>query len=78
MALYPVYYHNYELGYLVAAQLLHHLRTAAGGLVNQPAAGRWLVDNFFWPGNREPWSRHILAATGEPLTPRYFVESLAG
>ena len=78
VALYPVYYHNYELGYLVAAQLRHHLDAAAGGLVNRPAAGRWLVDNFFRPGNREPWSRHILTATGEPLTPRYFVESFAG
>jgi peptidyl-dipeptidase A len=78
VALYPVYYHNYELGHLMAAQLLHHLRAAAGGLVNRPAAGRWLVEKFFYPGNGEPWNRHIRTATGEPLTPRYFVESLAG
>ena len=28
--------------------------------------------------DREPWTRHVATATGEPLNPRYFVESLAG
>jgi peptidyl-dipeptidase A len=77
IALYPVYYHSYELGYLVTAQLEHALRQAAGGLVNRPAAGRWLVEHYFQPANRDDWARHIAAATGEPLNVAHFVSTLA-
>jgi len=77
IALYPVYYHSYELGYLVTAQLEHTLRQAAGGLVNRPAAGRWLVDSYFQPGNRVDWASHIAGATGEPLNVARFAETLA-
>jgi peptidyl-dipeptidase A len=78
IALYPVYYHNYELGNLLAAQLRHCLQQVAGGLVGRPAAGRWLVENVFRPGNRQAWPEHVVAATGEPLTPAYFVRALPG
>jgi peptidyl-dipeptidase A len=77
IALYPVYYHNYELGHLITAQLQHYLRRHAGGLVGSRSAGAWLMEKFFAPGNREDWSAHIERATGEPLNPKYFVESLA-
>ena len=77
VALYPVYYHSYELGYLVTAQLEHTLRQAAGGLVKRPAAGRWLIDRYFQPGNRSDWASHIASATGEPLNVARFVEALA-
>ena len=77
IALYPVYYYSYELGYLITAQVQHQLRQAAGGLVNQPAAGRWLVERYFQPGNREDWARHAATATGEPLNAGYFVAALA-
>ncbi|MCC6189430.1 MAG: M2 family metallopeptidase [Anaerolineales bacterium] len=78
IALYPVYYHNYELGNLVAAQLRHCLDQAAGGLTGRSGAGRWLVEHYFWPGNRQAWPEHITAATGEPLNPDYFVRALDG
>ncbi len=77
IALYPVYYHNYELGHLVAAQLQHRLQQQAGGLVGRPAAGRWLIDHFFRPGASDDWAGHVKAALGEPLNPRYFVDALA-
>ncbi len=76
IALYPVYYHNYELGHLITPQLQHYLRRHAGGLVGRTNAGAWLIDQFFRPGNREDWSAHIARATGEPLNPNYSVESL--
>lgn len=76
VALYPVYYHNYELGHLLRAQLQHCLRQTAGGLVGRPAAGQWLRERFFAPGNTADWTRHITRATGEPLNPAYFVRGL--
>ena len=76
IALYPVYYHNYELGHLITAQLQDYLRRHAGGLVGRKAAGAWLVEQFFRPGNRADWAAHIATATGEALTTRYFVEAL--
>ena len=76
IALYPVYYHNYELGHLVTAQLQHCLRRQAGGLVGRRAAGDWLREHIFLPGSRADWSTHVQQATGEALNPRYFVEAL--
>jgi peptidyl-dipeptidase A len=76
VALYPVYYHNYELGHLLRAQLEHALKQAAGGLVGKPAAGQWLRERFFAPGNTQDWRQHIEGATGEGLNPDYFVRGL--
>ncbi len=72
----PVYYHNYELGYLTAAQLLKTLEREAGGLTGRPEAGQWLVENWFHPGAKDNWADHIHLATGEPLNPDYFVQAL--
>lgn len=77
VALYPVYYHNYELGSLVRAQLRAHLQRQVGGLVGQPQAGVWLIEHVFRPGARLDWAQHVTAATGEALTPRYFIEAMA-
>ncbi|MBI3241431.1 MAG: M2 family metallopeptidase [Chloroflexi bacterium] len=72
----PVYYHNYELGYLTSAQLLKILDREAGGLAGRPEAGQWLIEKWFRPGAKEDWAGHIRAATGEPLNPDYFVQAL--
>jgi peptidyl-dipeptidase A len=78
VALVPVYYHNYELGQLMAAQLRKRLEEDAGGIVGRPAAGRWLIDRIFSPGASLDWRELIEAATGEPLNPRYFVDAATG
>jgi len=78
VALVPVYYHNYELGQLMAAQLGKQLDEQVGGIVGRPAAGRWLIDRVFSPGASLDWRSLIEQATGEPLNPSYFVERFAG
>jgi peptidyl-dipeptidase A len=78
VALVPVYYHNYELGQLMAAQLGKRLEEQAGGIVGRPTAGRWLIDRVFSPGTSLDWRSLIEQATGEPLNPSYFVERFAG
>lgn len=77
IALSPVYYQNYQLGHLVMAQVANQVQEDVGGPVGQPEAGRWLVERVFHPGASRDWAAHVEAATGAPLSPRYFVESLA-
>lgn len=78
----PVYYHNYVLGELFAAQLRHHLaRKVLDGVdpaqvsfVGRSEVGHFLRHQVFGPGNTLFWDDLIKRATGEPLTPRYFAE----
>jgi peptidyl-dipeptidase A len=78
VAVAPVYYHNYVLGHLIAAQLKGHLETyvTRGPFHSNEAAGRYLLESFFGPGARENWRDTVLRATGEPLDPGHFVRSL--
>jgi peptidyl-dipeptidase A len=75
LALAPVYYYNYALGLLVTAQFDSHLRREVGGFVGKTAAGNWLKERVFRPGASRVWTEHIAAATGEGLTPDYFVRA---
>ena len=78
VALAPVYYHNYVLGNLTAAQLRHHLEKdiAGGPFYESEIAGRYLQEAFFGPGARDDWKTTVLRTTGEELNPDYFVKSL--
>ena len=100
----PVYYQNYILGELTAAQVRASLAreaaamggsggpagsNGAGGpagagsnpadvLVNNPRAGRFLVERIFRLGARYPWNEMLRQATGERLNPDYFVTQFVG
>jgi peptidyl-dipeptidase A len=78
VALAPIYYHNYVLGHLTAAQLRNHLEkyVVGGPFYEHALAGRYLQEAFFGPGARNNWEDTILGATGEKLNPDYFVKSL--
>jgi peptidyl-dipeptidase A len=78
IAIAPVYYHNYILGHLTAAQLRDHLekRVVGGPFYKHEMSGRYLQEAFFGPGARENWRDTVLRATGDPLDPKYFVETL--
>ena len=78
VALAPVYYHNYVLGHLTAAQLRNHLEEdiVGGPFYEHALAGRYLQEAFFGPGAHNNWEDTILGATGEKLNPDYFVKSL--
>ena len=76
----PVYYHNYQLGGLFAAQLRHALAELADhrgptttlSFNDRSEFGKYLRENVFRPGRRWPWPEFVEKATGEPLTARYF------
>ena len=78
----PCYYQNYMMGELLASQLHHHIVGEVLNLdsdeglsyVGDERIGRYLRDNVLGPGARYRWNEMIARATGEPLTPKYFVE----
>jgi peptidyl-dipeptidase A len=82
----PVYYHNYLMGELVASQLRYHIEThVLGGngdtghrFVTDPAVGRFLTERVFHPGGVRHWQDALEFATGERLSPGYFVDQARG
>ncbi len=82
----PVYYHNYLLGELLASQLHHHITKnilKKDSLHNVDYSGNkeiaeYLKNNIFAPGKKYKWNDMIKKATGEYLTPKYFVEQFIG
>lgn len=80
----PVYYHNYMLGELFAAQLRATLvkLSHSNGYVStldyskHNEFGLFFKERIFKPGKKIPWPEFIKEATGEPLTARYFAEEL--
>jgi peptidyl-dipeptidase A len=77
----PCYYHNYMLGELLASQLhnriVHQILKLDSdnnvSYVSQKKAGDFLRKKVFEVGNVYHWNKMIERATGEPLTPKYFV-----
>ncbi|MBW8017570.1 MAG: peptidase M3 [Planctomycetes bacterium] len=78
----PCYYHNYMLGELLASQLHHDMaekitsmKTDKGiSYVGRTEIADYLRKNIFEPGNIYQHNEMIKRATGEYLTPKYFVE----
>ncbi len=77
----PVYYHSYLMGDLFASQVHHKIVTEVLGVEDvgstcyhdSRAAGDFMKREIFQPGNRYSWNELTRRATGEPLTPKYFV-----
>jgi peptidyl-dipeptidase A len=74
----PAYYQNYLLADMIAAQLMHHLRSTQGTVRENPATGEFLRTRIFAAGSSVPWERLLAETTGEKLNPRYFIASELG
>ena len=80
----PVYYHNYMLGELFAAQMRHAIaREVLGGVpperavyVGRPAVGRFMIERVFAPGRTLDWAGLARHATGEDLSPNAFAQDI--
>ena len=78
----PCYYHNYMMGELLASQLHNHVVRKVFKLesdrdvsyVGEKILGDYLRKKVLGPGALYRWNDMIKRATGEPLTPKYFVE----
>lgn len=86
VALYPAYYHNYMMGELLASQLYYYITQQIlqsadvryESFTNQKAAGEYLIEHIFKPGNKFYWNDMIQKATGEKLTAKYFAKQFIG
>jgi peptidyl-dipeptidase A len=81
LSLSPVYYHNYLLGELMASQISAHARRGVPegrSVAGEPRVGAFLRERIFAPGASLDWNRLLVHATGEELTPRYFVDEFVG
>ena len=73
VALYPVYYHNYMLGELLASQLHNSIvkdvikseSPSAVSYVNTKEIGKYLKQHIFEAGGKTSWNEMIKNATGE-------------
>lgn len=82
IALYPCYYHNYQLGELLASQIHYYIVdniTKSGDYKNECyignlAIGKWMSDNIFKIGMKLEWNEMIEKATGEKLTAKYYAK----
>ena len=78
----PCYYHNYQLGELLASQLYYYIgnniikspELKMNDFVGRPEVGSYLKTKVFEPGARYFWNDMIERATGEKLTPKYYAE----
>lgn len=76
LSLSPVYYHNYLLGELMASQISAHARREVPegrSIAGHASVGRFLREKIFAPGASLDWNELLVQATGEGLSPRYFV-----
>jgi len=77
----PVYYHNYLLGELMASQVSAHARRGVPegrSIAGHPQVGAFLREKIFAPGATLDWNQLLVHATGEELSPRYFVDEFVG
>jgi len=81
----PVYYHNYIMGEMYAAQLRSKLAEMAGH-TGHPAGldfagrkdfGEFLINEVFMPGMSMPWPELVEASTGQRLNPSAFARELS-
>ena len=85
IALYPCYYHNYQMGELFASQMHRYIVeniTRSGDLATDsytgcPEVGRWLTEDIFAPGKLYPWNEMISRATGEKLTAAWWAAEVS-
>jgi len=78
----PVYYHNYQIGELIASQVhativkkvLNETDLIAATYIGHKQVGIFMVKEIFSKGSTRRWDELIKDATGEELNPEYFAE----
>lgn len=74
---YPVYWQNYVLGDVIAAQIHAAMRAQVGPVNGNPAAIAFLREQFWAPGGSVDWQVKVERATGRPLDAEDLIARLA-
>ncbi|MDZ7859462.1 MAG: M2 family metallopeptidase [Candidatus Krumholzibacteriota bacterium] len=77
----PVYYHNYMLGELIAAQFRHYVENniigqtsgKKGSIYGNKDVSEFFIDSVYRTGNLVSWNELIENAVGEPLKADYLM-----
>ena len=85
IALYPVYYHNYMMGELLASQLYFYIKEkvlndksdSQISFIGEKEVGEYLKSLFFSYGALYKWDKLIKTSTGEELNPDYWIKQFA-
>lgn len=72
----PIYFQNYVLADLIAAQTIAYLREKYGRLLGNDEVSKFLIENYFSPGASVDWPEKIRKATGKKLSAEALVEQL--
>ncbi|MFQ6064052.1 MAG: M3 family metallopeptidase [Candidatus Bathyarchaeia archaeon] len=72
----PIYFQNYVLADLIAAQTIAYLREKYGSLLGNSEVSKFLIDNYYSPGASIDWPERIRKATGKKLSAEALVDEL--
>ncbi|MEA3379097.1 MAG: M2 family metallopeptidase [Nanoarchaeota archaeon] len=70
----PVYYHNYQLGELMASQLHNYILDNIGHYNGNKNVGKYLRERVFFPGASMRWDALVKYSTGKDLGIKDFVK----
>jgi peptidyl-dipeptidase A len=74
--MYPIYFQNYILAEMIAAQTLQHLKERYGELLNNAKIAEFLIQNYYGPGSSVDWPEKVKRATGRKLSAEALVQQL--
>ena len=73
----PIYFQNYILAEMIAAQTIQYLKEKYGQLLNKPKIAEFLIQNYYGPGSSVDWPEKVKRATGRKLGAEALVQQLA-
>ncbi len=73
----PIYFQNYILAELIAAQTIQHLKEKYGRLLHNAEIAEFLIQNYYGPGSSVDWPEKVKRATGRKLSADALVQQLA-
>jgi peptidyl-dipeptidase A len=74
--MYPIYFQNYILAEMIAAQTIQHLKERYGELLNNAKIAEFLIQNYYGPGSSVDWPEKVKRATGRKLSAEALVQQL--
>jgi peptidyl-dipeptidase A len=72
----PVYFQNYILAEMIAAQTIQHLKENYGELLNNRKIAEFLIENYYAPGSSIDWPEKVRKATGRKLSAEALAQRL--